>query len=130
MYRVVANRLLVLYGLEWSETSLNPLRYYLDEDCKYNEWTDESQRALNWYYLATPASTDFFNHEDSGITPLERTLSIIGNLQVYRYRHDSVKPFRRIAIRCRFIEYEPSDRYEARLLKGLYQYGITGRIHL
>ena len=45
-------------------------------------------------------------------------------------RDFATAPFRRIAIRCRFIEYEPSDRYEARLLKGLYQYGITGRIHL
>ncbi len=45
-------------------------------------------------------------------------------------RDFAASPFRRTAIRCRFIEYEPSDRYEARLLKGLYKYGITGRIHV
>ena len=38
--------------------------------------------------------------------------------------------FRKIAVKCRFIQYEPEDRFEARLLKGLYKFGITGRCRL
>ena len=93
LYRVVVNRMLVLFGHKYAESSRNPLGFFLDYDCMYDEWTEESAYALDWYYAATDDSNDFFNRARSGITPLEREDTIIGALQLFRYHHEAVKNF-------------------------------------
>lgn len=92
LYRVIANRLLVLFGLEFSNLENNNNAYFLDIDCAYDEWTAESQSALNWYFNGT-TSGNFFNRTGSQITPVLRTVQLIRNLQIYRYHHDMVKKF-------------------------------------
>ena len=94
LYRVVANRLLVLYGLKYSENETNTFQYFLDLDCQYDLWGAESQSALEWYYLSTgDGGNSFFNRTSSGIGPENRNEIVISSLQVFKYRHDVVKEF-------------------------------------
>lgn len=94
LYRVVANRLLVLYGLMYSESETNAFQYFLDLDCQYDLWGAESKSALEWYYLSTEdGANSFFNRDSSGIGPEVRNKIVISNLQVFKYRHDVVKEF-------------------------------------
>lgn len=90
IYKVVANRLLVMYGTV--NEGENESAAYLDDNCKYNEWTEESNSALNWYFLLTNGST-FFNRTDSGIEAVERTNTLIERLNIFRYYHNEVKQF-------------------------------------
>ena len=95
LYIVVANRLLVLYGLINSETEINNNAYFLDVDCDYSVWSAESTAAYYWFLLAEGANNNdpFLNKTGSSVSPALRTASAILNIHIYRRRHDEVKLF-------------------------------------
>lgn len=91
LYKVVANRLLVLFGIECEDTEINRNGFFLDPDCNYREWGVESKTACAWY-LNSISQGDFWTKLRT-IDDQVTSSKSVSRITQYRNQHETVKNF-------------------------------------
>ncbi len=114
IYKIVVNRLLVLFGIE-SEANISGV-YCLDIDRDFSVWDEESEAARASFLSYTIDEGGLFDRAESNVMASERTYSKIQKLSLWRYYHDEVK---------RFVANNLEAKTEVMIPKGSY-YSETG----